>query len=324
VFGRELYKPLARLSGLLAAALLAGGLAVLVLDLGRPDRLIVAMTHYNFKSIFAWNIFLYTGFFAVVALYLWTLFERRMSGYSGRVGVAAFLWRLVLTTGTGSIFGFLVARQAYASAVLAPLFIVLSFVWGLAVFLVVQAALNAWNAIELHPAILARTRNLLGLFIVAALYLVATYHVTNLYFARQVAFERFILVDGGVLPWLFWVGYVIAGSAVPLLLIWLPRFGSARALLAASALVVAGGFALLYVFIIGGQAFPLEIFPGFAVQSAFGDGAIAHYVPSVWEALLGGGGLAAAFLITTVGVRLFDFLPHDDRRALDAASASGS
>jgi molybdopterin-containing oxidoreductase family membrane subunit len=79
VFGRELYKPLARLSGLLAVTLLAGGLAVLVLDLGRPDRLIVAMTHYNFKSIFAWNIFLYIGFFAVVAVYMWTLFERRMN-----------------------------------------------------------------------------------------------------------------------------------------------------------------------------------------------------------------------------------------------------
>ncbi len=58
VFNRPLYKPMARLSGLLAIALLVGGLAVLVLDLGRPDRLIVAMTYYNFKSIFAWNIFL--------------------------------------------------------------------------------------------------------------------------------------------------------------------------------------------------------------------------------------------------------------------------
>ena len=75
VFGQELYKPLSRLSGLLAITLLAGGLAVLVLDLGRSERLIVAMTHYNFKSIFAWNIFLYIGFFAVVALYLWTQFE---------------------------------------------------------------------------------------------------------------------------------------------------------------------------------------------------------------------------------------------------------
>ena len=59
VFGKTAYKPLARLSGLLAVALLVGGLMVLVLDLGRPDRLIEAMTYYNFKSIFAWNIFLY-------------------------------------------------------------------------------------------------------------------------------------------------------------------------------------------------------------------------------------------------------------------------
>jgi molybdopterin-containing oxidoreductase family membrane subunit len=73
VFDRAAYKPLARLSALLAIALLLGGLSVLVLDLGRPDRLVVAMTHYNFKSIFAWNIFLYTGFMAVGALYLWTM-----------------------------------------------------------------------------------------------------------------------------------------------------------------------------------------------------------------------------------------------------------
>ena len=44
VFNKKAYKPLARLSGLLAIALLVGGLAVLVLDLGRPDRLIIAMT----------------------------------------------------------------------------------------------------------------------------------------------------------------------------------------------------------------------------------------------------------------------------------------
>ena len=110
VFGKRLYKPLAPLSGLLALALLAGGLAVLVLDLGRPDRLIVAMTHYNFKSIFAWNMFLYTGFFAIVAAYLWTMLDRRWLGYSTPAGIVAFVWRLVLTTGTGSIFGFLVAR----------------------------------------------------------------------------------------------------------------------------------------------------------------------------------------------------------------------
>ena len=145
VFGRELYQPLARLSGLLALALLAGGLAVLVLDLGRPERLIVAMTHYNFKSIFAWNIFLYTGFYAIVAIYLWTMFERRMNDYSKPAGLVAFVWRLVLTTGTGSIFGFLVAREPYNSAILAPLFIIMSFSYGLAIFVLVLMASCRWT-----------------------------------------------------------------------------------------------------------------------------------------------------------------------------------
>ena len=109
VFGKTEFKPLAPLSGLLAVALLLGGLAVLMLDLGRPDRLIIAMTHFNFKSIFALNIFLYSGFMGLVIAYLWTMMERRMNRYTPLAGLFAFVWRIALTTGTGSIFGFLVA-----------------------------------------------------------------------------------------------------------------------------------------------------------------------------------------------------------------------
>ena len=137
VFGKVMYKPLSRISGLLAIALLVGGLVVLVLDLGRPDRLIVAMTTYNFKSIFTWNIFLYSGFIFVVAVYLWMMMERRMNQYSRPVGIFAFIWRLMLTTGTGSIFGFLVARQAFDAAVMGPMFVVMSFSYGLAFFILV-------------------------------------------------------------------------------------------------------------------------------------------------------------------------------------------
>jgi len=309
VFGKTVYKARAPLSGLLSLTLLAGGLMVLMLDLGRPDRVIVAATHYNFRSVFAWNVFLYSGLFAIVGVYLWTMFERRMNRYSKKAGLAAFVWRFVLTTGTGSIFGFLVARQAYQSAVLAPMFIVLSFGWGLAVFLIVQSSMYAWNGRTLPAEIRRRMMRLLGVFIVGALYFVAVYHLTNLYFARQGAFERFILVDGGVFPWMFWGGYVVLGGVLPYGLLLL---GGARCAQIASMLVILGGIALLYVFIIGGQAFPLEIFPGYAVASSFHDGAIEHYAPTLPEVLLGLGGLAMAFVLTIVGVRVFDFLPEDD------------
>ena len=321
VFGQAAYKARAPLSGLLCLALLVGGLFVLMLDLGRPERMVVAATHYNFKSVFAWNVFLYSGMFAIVGVYLWTLMEPRLGTWSKPAGLAAFAWRIVLTTGTGSIFAFLVARQAYGSALLAPLFIVMSFAWGLAVFLVVQSAMYAWNDRALPTPIARRMRNLLGLFLVSVLYLVAVYHLTNLYFAKQVAFVRFILVDGGVYPLLFWGGYVLVGTLLPLVLIYHPRFGSARSMLAASLLVVAGAFALLYVFIIGGQAWPLEIFPGYRIESTFGDGRVAAYAPSVPEVLLGVGGLGVAFLVTVVGVRVLRFLPQDDLQPAAGAAA---
>jgi molybdopterin-containing oxidoreductase family membrane subunit len=307
VFGRELYKPLARLSGLVALALLAGGLAVLVLDLGRPDRLIVAMTHYNFKSIFAWNIFLYTGFFAVVALYLWTMFERRMNGYTPRAGVLAFLWRLVLTTGTGSIFGFLAAREPYDSALLAPLFIAMSFSFGTAAFVLVLMAACRWSGRPLGDEVLQRLATLLGIFVAAVLYFVAVHHLTNLYLARRLEVERFFLWDGGVYTALFWLGQVLVGSVVPLILVFAVR--SRAALAAAAACVIAGGLAQLYVIIIGGQAYPQTIFPGKEVSSSAFDGVVAAYAPSLPEVALGMGGVGLAAALTVIGLRVLPFLP---------------
>jgi len=316
VFGQALYKPRAPLSGLLSLAMLAGGLTVLMLDLGRPDRVIVAATHYNASSVFAWNVLLYSGMAAIVAIYLWTLLERRMNRYAKAAGIAALIWRFALTTGTGSIFAFLVARQAYQSAVLAPLFIVLSFAWGLAAFLIVQAAMYAWNGQALPEAVRARMARLLGVFVAAALYLVAVYHLTNLYFAKQAAFEAFILLGrgdpSGLFAPLFWLGYVGLGALLPMLLLWLPQAAGPRSLLAACALVLLGAFALLFVFIIGGQAFPLEIFPGYTATSSFADGTAEVYSPRWPEWLLGFGGLGVAFLLTTIGVRALDFLPQDD------------
>ncbi|MGA9667441.1 MAG: NrfD/PsrC family molybdoenzyme membrane anchor subunit [Gallionella sp.] len=311
VFGKAVYKGRAPLAGMLSIALLAGGLAVLMLDLGRPDRIIVAATHFNLTSVFAWNIVLYSGLFTFVAIYTWTLLERRMNRWIKPAGLVVFTWRIILTTGTGLIFAFLVARQAYASAILPPLFLVMSFTWGLAVFHVVQSTMYNWNNMIQDPVILKRMKNLLGIFVLGTLYLVAVYHLSNLYFAKQTAFEHFILVSGGIYPWLFWAGYVVLGSLLPLLLIFHPSLGKTKYVVLASLMVILGSFALLYVFIIGGQAFPLDIFPGYEVTSSFWDGQIGQYQPSLYEFMLGFGGLAIAFLITTIGVHALNFMPQD-------------
>ena len=322
VFGKTEFKPLAPLSGLLALALLLGGLTVLMLDLGRPDRLIVAMTYYNFKSIFALNIFLYSGFMGFVIVYLWTMMERRMNRFTSLAGLLAFVWRMALTTGTGSIFGFLVARQAYDSALLAPLFIALSLSYGLAVFLLVMMLACRGSGRPLGDALMARFARLQVIFIAAGLYFVLVYYLTNLYFTKHHDFDRFILLDGGIYTSLFWLGPVLLGGVLPLVLLLHPRIGQMRLRIAAcAALVVGGGFAQLYVTIIGGQAFPLVLFPGRQVSSSFYDGVVNNYSPSLPEWLLGFGGVAIAGVIVMLALKVMGFLPE---RLGDAALQSGA
>jgi molybdopterin-containing oxidoreductase family membrane subunit len=310
VFGRALYKPLARLSAFLALALLAGGLGVLVLDLGRPDRLVVAMTHYNFRSIFAWNIFLYTGFAVLLAAYLWSMMERGRQAFTTPIGHAAFLWRLVLTTGTGSIFGFLVARQAYDTAVLAPLFIAMSLSLGTAAFALAVLGAAAAGRVAVGAALIRRLATLQAIFIAVTLYFAAVQHLTGLYVAERREAVLFVLLGGGEHTALFWLGQVLVGAVVPLLLILrIRRQPAAGPLALAALLVVLGGLAQIYVVIIGGQAVPLVLFPGLEATSGFFDGARNAYAPSLPELALGLGGIAAAGLILLVALRALAVLP---------------
>ncbi|MBL4710930.1 MAG: polysulfide reductase NrfD [Gammaproteobacteria bacterium] len=311
VFRKKLYEPMARLSALVAIALLAGGLIVILLDLGRPDRLMIALTYNNVRSIFTWNVILYTGFFAFAGFYLWTMMDHNVHKYKYFAGLSAFVWRLMLTTGTGSIFGFLVARSAYDAALMAPMFIIMSFSFGLAIFLLVLMSSYKWTNRELGDFVVNRLRNLLGVFVAAVLYFTTVYHLTNLYATQHHGVEKFLLLEGGVLSHIFWIGEIIIGGIIPLILIYAPGVKNCRTTLGLiCTMVIIGGFAKVYTILIAGQAYPLEIFPGYDVSSSFFDGVITSYTPSLPEISLGLGGIALSLFIITFALKILRFLPE--------------
>jgi molybdopterin-containing oxidoreductase family membrane subunit len=80
--------------------------------------------------------------------------------FSKYVGTFAFGWRIILTTGTGSIFGFLVAREAYATAILAPLFIVMSLLYGTAVYFLILKTISKFHKTYISNDILMNLRRL--------------------------------------------------------------------------------------------------------------------------------------------------------------------
>ncbi len=314
VFSKLSYKPYARLSGLLALSLLAGGLAVLVLDLGRPDRLLVAMTTYNFKSIFAWNIYLYTGFMVVVIVYLFTMMARKMGRFTKPAGYVAFIWRLALTAGTGSIFGFIVAREAYDSALMAPLFIASSFVYGLAFTVLVLTTVHLTrNRLSMPGEMINKFRILLIVFTGAVLFITIVFHLTKLYATKHHDVEWFLLASGNIYTYVFWLGQIAIGSLAPMALLILGgNKTSNNTLTIASILLLIGGIAQIYVIVIGGQAFPLDLMPGMEVSSTFQDGEIVTYSPSLPEILLGISGISIALLLSGILMRVMPFLPKGE------------
>ena len=309
-FNKKLYKPLAPLSALFAIAFLIAGLIILVLDLGRPDRLIVAMTTYNFKSIFAWNIFLYSGFFVILSIYIWTMLDFNVTKYSSYVGKLAFGWRIILTTGTGSIFGFLVAREAYSTAVLAPLFIVMSLLYGTAVFYLLLRVISKLQNINIPDEIVINIRRLMIIFLLANIYFLILYHITNLYISKQIAVTSFILLEGGNYTTMFWLGQVGVGLLIPLLFELTNKDSRNFPLTLTCIMTIVGGFFAVAVIIIGGQAFPLNIFPDHTIiSSSFFDNQIHSYTPSIFEFGLGIGGTSLALIIILVLITNLKFIP---------------
>ncbi|MEW6704571.1 MAG: NrfD/PsrC family molybdoenzyme membrane anchor subunit, partial [Pseudomonadota bacterium] len=167
-------------------------------------------------------------------------------------------------------------------------------------------------------ALLGRLARLQAVFAAAGLYFAAVLIITNLYVARRADFAHFVLAGGGVHTAAFWIGQVLLGGLLPIGLLLVPKAPVSRGrLLTAAACVVLGGLAQMYVTIIGGQAYPLPLFPGRELHSSFMDGTVHPYTPSLPEWLLGLGGMALAALIVAVATRLLPLLPQ----RLDDAAA---
>jgi molybdopterin-containing oxidoreductase family membrane subunit len=309
VFGKTGYAPLAPLSALVSLALLAGGLAVLMLDLGRSDRMIVAITRLNTQSIFALRVILYDGFMASVGVYLWFLLERRMNRYVKPVAILAFVWQLLLITGTGLEFGFNVGREVYDSLLYAPMFIAFSSAYGTAIFVLILFAVCSWEERPVSEHLLRRLKHLLGMFVGASLFFAVLFLASKYELARSRDAARFLLVDGGVYTALLWLGQLAIGGIVPLALLLRSQLSRAG-VAAACALVVLGGLAQMYVTLIGGQAYPQVLFPGMVESSSFFDGEIHPYAPSVPEVLLGLGAVGLSAAIIAVALRALALLPE--------------
>ena len=305
VFGREEYKPIARVAVFLAIVLILGAMIAIALDLGRPEkfwRLFMFFYMNNMTSMFAINGILYGGYFVISLVYLGVIFSGNKK-WSRVMGIVAVSWAVLVHMGTGAIFGFIATREIFHSVIKPLEFLAAALESGLALLIMTvffsllftKRSVDKGTIISLGKLLLILAANLFLLVIVDKL--------THFYSPNRASVVY--LLTGPYCP-LFWA-QVVLGYLVPIAILAHPRAGNTvKGVLIASASTVVGIFFERCALVIPGTAYPLHYYPGH-VEGIWGQVGPFPIMPV--EVGLSIGLLAFLGVIYFLGLRFLELLP---------------
>ena len=298
VFGKTEYKPFARMAALLAILLIVAALMAIIMDWGRPDRILVPFFHFQPRSMFSLNAILYNSYMLVGFVYLWALFNDKVH-LTRILGLAAIFIAVGVHSGTGAIFGFVYVRELYNSPMLAPSFIAAALSSGTALMIIILVYTFRATGRYLDDRLIHGLAKLMGVFILIVFYFIFIENVTRAYAPKNYEAASFLLLHGGKYTFYFWGGLIMMGLVIPAALVFSPGTGtSIKWILTASWFQLVGVLFERYIIVIPAQIMPLEFFPDKEINSVFLDGQYAHYSVSLVE---------AAYSIGLIGVVLFGY-----------------
>ena len=306
VFGREEYKPIARMAVFLAIVLIFGAMMFIFVDLGRPEkfwRLFMFFYLNNMTSMFAINGVLYGGYLVISLVYLGFIFANRTRVIK-RIGTLAVFWAILVHMGTGAIFGFVAARETWFSPLRPLEFLAAALTSGLALLIVVVILTLKFNGREVKKQMITSLGSLLSVFIIILLVLVFVDKITHYYAPAR---EAAVYMLAGPYSWIFWGLQLGMGAVIPLAVLFHPRLGkTVRGVALAAFSVVIGVFFERFYLVISGAAYPLHLYPG-EIQGVWGVTGSFPITPA--EIMLSVGILALLVLVFASGLKYLELLP---------------
>lgn len=282
VDGQPAYPRIARMGALLAPWPVAIGSGLLILDLGNWWRFYKLFTHFRWQSPMSIGSYLLTIFTLIAFVYAfawlpedwrqklfakvpptWKLVHRLnvdISGHRKIIAMVGFPFAIGVGIYTGVLLGAVSARPFWNTNLVAQMFLFSALSSGAAALLLAMV-LDPRSPIET-----AETKFLITLdivFIVLELFIILPYLIHGQLSVLAVK-QALWLILGGPYTVVFWVFFMGLGLLVPLgievyelapsLLKGKAFHGSRNLALAASGLVLFGGFLLRYIFVYAGQA----------------------------------------------------------------------
>jgi molybdopterin-containing oxidoreductase family membrane subunit len=311
VFGKAEYKPFARIASLLAVLLIISALMAIILDWGRPDRILVPFFHFQPRSMFSLNAILYNSYMLVGFLYLVAQFKNH-EVWQKRLGLLAVFIAVGVHSGTGAIFGFVYVRELYGSPLLPPSFISAALSSGTAMMIIVLHLTFRYTGRKLDERLIHGMARLMGVFMLIVLYFLFVENVTRAYAPKNYEAVSFLLLSGGKYTAMFWGGLILSGLVIPCVIVFNPRTSKATGwILIASFMQLAGVLFERFIIVIPAQIMPLELLPDKEITSVFMDGQYADYSVSLVEALYSVGLIGVVVFGFGLCIKLWPMIPEE-------------
>jgi molybdopterin-containing oxidoreductase family membrane subunit len=338
----EWRRPISRASELTTVFILMFGVGSVLIDLGRPDRMLYAIRYANFQSPLLWDVCSITTYLTVssISLYLalipdiallrdlggrgewfyrilslgWRGTEREHRRLDKAIGfVSVLVIPVMITVHTVVSFVFAMTIQPlWHSAIFGPYFVVGAIFSGVASVILVMAVLR--KVYHLEQYIKAIHFNNIGIFLMAMtllwFYFTFAEYITIVYGNEPVHMAIFWSKVAGKFAPLFWLHFVLC-FVVPLPILAIKRYRTIRGTVIASISIVLGMWLERFVIIV----------PTLTRQRMPAEG--AFYIPTWVEWSILAGCISLFMLLYALFTKVFPIVPvWEVREGREKASAS--
>ena len=322
LLGLKRFQPVARTATFVGLIGYSMAVLTLMLDIGRPDRFWHALLYWNTHSVL-WEVTMcVTLYFTVLLLESAPIFghmplvRQRLPWVSGKLSklhnLAPFLAIIGLglsmlhQSSLGATYGVLKARPIWYRPDLSVLFMISAIAGGISLTcLVTMLAARVSPKVRVNDDLVERLAFFVGWVLVGYLYFRFWDAFSMTYTYAPGRTEGLRVLTKGILSFNFWVGEVLLGAVIPILILLNRRYRSQPALrMLAFALVVGGVVAYRWDTNIAGQLVLLTYLPTEIIAR------YTSYVPSLVEFIAGAGVVAYGALAITLGVRYLNVVDH--------------
>ena len=322
LLGLKKFQPVAKTATFIGLIGYSMAVMTLLLDIGRPDRFWHALVFWNPHSVL-WEVTMCVTLYLTVLMLetipivgnsslikdRWPDLSMKLGGVHKIAPVLAIVGlglSMLHQSSLGATYGVLKSRPIWYKPDLSVLFMISAMAGGVSLtILITMLASRISPKIRIKEDLLEKLAFFVGWVMVAYLYFRFWDAFSMTYTYAPGRTEGLSLLTKGPLAFNFWVGEIILGAVIPIVLLLVPRFRHNPTLrMIALFLVVAGVVAYRWDTNIAGQLVLLTYLPQ-EITTRY-----TMYFPSFIEFLAGIGVIAYGALALTIGIKYFNIIDH--------------